>query len=81
VPDHKPPPLALALLFAPFGVMLATYGLWVGRTGELPGRGGAKLTLVPPWDWIVGGGFIALGLAILATPAYYLFRAKPPSRP
>jgi hypothetical protein len=74
VEGKKPPPLVIALLMSPIGIWIVVLGWWIGHTGELSGRGGAKMPLDPPWDWVLGGGFIVLGMLILATPAYYYWR-------
>jgi hypothetical protein len=73
---EKMPPLTISLLMTPFGVMLLVYGYWVGTTGVLYSRTGDKMKLDPPWDWIVGGFFLVMGVLILLTPVYYLIRSR-----
>jgi len=75
-PAGSPPVLLISFLMAPIGVLVAVHGWWIMRTGELVGRGGDKMRLAPPWDWIIGGGFAVLGTLILMMPCYYYLRGK-----
>jgi hypothetical protein len=75
-----PSPALLAWLFAPCGLLFVLYGVVIGMTGELQGKGGGRLTLGGPWRWMVGGFFMGIGGAISLTPLYYHLRRRGSAR-
>lgn len=70
-PTTRPSSLVISVAMMPFGVCLAVLGGMIVANSELVGRGGARMNLDSPWNWIIGGSFAGLGLLILLAPVYY----------
>lgn len=75
-----PSPAVLAWIFAPFGLIILVFGVVIGMTGELQGKGGGRLALAGPWRWVVGGFFMGIGGAIVLTPLYDHLRSRGSAR-
>jgi hypothetical protein len=73
---QQPSPEAISRMVAPAGLFFIGFGLWIGVSGELVGRGGGRIALGGVTRWVVGGIFMVLGGAICVAPLFYWLGRK-----